>query len=352
MKEVKFIYWFAFYNEDSPSVRYRARYPLEFFREQHNIKSSLIVPGYRPKKLLLFIKYYLSAFFARKKDSIIVIQRVHSNFIYANLLKLLVTVHKKYTVYDLDDADYLYLAPKLIYSFAKKCSNITAGSRAIANHLSKFNDNIVITSSPTPDLNIVKTKRSAVFTIGWIGDYGGDHKTSLIQLVFPAIKELNFHCKLIIMGIKNPEDEHFILNYFNSNKHIEVEIPPNVDWKNEIHLQQKLVSFDIGIATLLDNEIQKSKSGIKAKQYLNNGVPVLGTKLPENDWIIKDGHNGYFCDTPNGFKKRIVEFYEMEEKIYNRFSKNARESISEFDHHKYYSDFIKIINTSHTINHQ
>ncbi len=348
MKEITFIYWFAFYNEDSPSVRYRAKYPLQFFREQYNVESSLIIPGYHPKRMFIFIKNYISALLFRKKDSVIVIQKVHSNYIYANLLKLLITVRKKYTVYDIDDADYLYLPPKPFYSFVKKCSCIAAGSRAIAEHLSKFNDNIIITTSPTTDLNIIKTIKSSVFTIGWIGGFGGDHKNSLIQLVFPAIKMLNFHCKLIIMGVKKPEDERFILDYFNSNKHIEVEIPLKLDWKNEVQLQQKIVSFDIGIATLLDNEVQRSKSGIKAKQYLNNGVPVLGTNLPENDWVIKDGYNGYFCDSPIDFKKRIIEFFKMEEKIYKRFSKNARKSINEFNHNKYYSDFMKI-KTHHTI---
>ena len=342
MKEVKYIYWFAFYNEDSPSVRYRATYPLEYFKEQYHIESSIIVPGYHPKKIFRFLKCYLSALFARKKDSLIVVQRVHSNFIYANLLRLLVTVRRKFTVYDLDDADYLYLPSKLIYSFAKKCSAITAGSRAIASHLEKYNDSIIITSSPTPDLNIYKTKKNDILTIGWIGGFGGDHKNSVSQLVFPAIKELNFPCKLIILGVLNSEDKRFVINYFRSNSHIEVEIPLFIDWKDESRLQEKIVSFDIGIATLVDNEIQRSKSGIKAKQYLNNGIPVLGTNLPENDWVIEDGYNGYFCDSSHDFKKRIIEFSEMEEKVYSQFIKNARESIKEFNHDKYYADFIKL----------
>ena len=340
MSDIKYIYWFSYYNLDSPSVRYRAKYPLEFFKENYNIESSHIIPGYAPKTAFSFIKSYCSALFFRKDNSVIVIQRVHSNFIYSSLLKLLVSIRRSDTVYDLDDADYLYCKSNSIYFFAKKCSRITAGSKAIAHHLSEFNNTILITSSPTPDLQIVKKKKSAIFTIGWIGGFGGDHKKSLIEIVFPAIKELDFKCKFILLGVTKSMDSEFIQEYISENKNIQVETPADIDWKNELSLQQKIATFDIGIATLIDNEIQRSKSGIKAKQYLNNGVPVLGTNLPENDWVIKDGVNGFFCSSIQEFKQRILEFYTMDDLLYADFSQNARKTIREFDHQKYYTDFI------------
>ena len=342
MNKIKYIYWFAYYNEDSPSVRYRGKYPLEFFKQNYNIASSLITPSYRPKKIISFIKSYFSALFFRKQNSVIVIQRVHSNFIYSTLLKLLLLFRKKDTVYDLDDADYLYCRPNSIYFFAKKCSYVAVGSKAIGDHLVQFNKNIILISSPTPDLKIIKRKRNKIFTIGWIGGFGGDHKKSLSELVFPAIKELEFNCKLILLGIIQPEDFKFIKEYFSANKNIQLEMPKNIDWKNEPVLQERIASFDIGIATLIDNEIQRSKSGIKAKQYLNNGVPVLGTNLPENDWVIKDDINGFFCSNIQEFKQQIINFHSMSEIQYSCFSDNARESIREFNHENYYTSFMKI----------
>ena len=136
---------------------------------------------------------------------------------------------------------------------------------------------------------------------------------------------------------------------FNENENIQVEIPTNIDWKNELTLQQKITAFDIGIATLIDNEIQRSKSGIKAKQYLNNGVPVLGTNLPENDWVIKDGVNGFFCSNNQEFKQRIIEFYSMNDQLYSDFLKNTRKTICEFDNQKYYTDFTIINKTAYNI---
>ena len=128
---------FAYYNLDSPSVRYRAKYPLDFAREKLNISSNLIIPVYSLKRVLNFIVGYFSALLWPKKNSLIIIQRVRSNFIYSNLLKLLVRARQKRTIYDLDDADYLELDPKVIYSFARLCNHISAGSLEIATHLKK-----------------------------------------------------------------------------------------------------------------------------------------------------------------------------------------------------------------------
>jgi len=338
--KVKHIYWFAYYNEDSPSVRYRAVYPLHYFKEHHGITYTMVVPGYRPSKMWVFAKCYVSAMLFRKKDSVIVVQRVHSNFIYSSLLKLLVVVQKRKTIYDLDDADYLYCPTHTIYFFARQCSHIMAGSKAISEHLRKFNEKITITSSPILDMCVAKIQKSDVFTIGWIGGFGGDHKKSLIEHVFPAVRDLSFTCKFVLLGVTKLEDVHFIEAYFENSTHVSLHLPIQIDWLNEVELQQQIVEFDVGIATLMDTEIQRSKSGIKAKQYLNNGVPVLGSNLPENDWVIKDGVNGYYCDSQWDFKKRIEEFYAMSDAEFMEFSSHASASKKEFDSEKYFRDFM------------
>jgi glycosyltransferase involved in cell wall biosynthesis len=341
-QKIKFIYWFAYYNLDSPSVRYRAKYPLDFFKVNKGIGNYFIIPSYKPHGIYLFLKAYFSALFFRRQNSLIVIQRVQSNFIYARLLKLLIRIRNKDTVYDLDDADYLEGNPKTIYYFAKNCQIISAGSKQIKTYLSQFNNHIVHTTSPIVDLGIVKTTRNRIFTIGWIGGFGGDHKDSLIELVFPALKELTFHLKIILIGVLNIDDKEFIEKYFQDNSNIEIEIPLEIQWNNEVEIQKRIALFDLGIATLVNSEMQVSKSGIKAKQYMNNGVPVLSTNLPENNTVVLKGFNGYFCTTTKDFKEKIDQFYKMSDADYMQFSKNARKSISNFGHNKYFSVFEKI----------
>ncbi len=262
------------------------------------------------------------------------------------MLKILIRIKKKGTVYDIDDADYLEVNPKTIFFFAKHCEKVSAGSKQIEKYLSQFNSQIIHTTSPIVDLKIVKTQRNSIFTIGWIGGFGGDHKDSLIEWVFPALNQLTFRLKLIVMGVINAVDIEFIKNYFQDKSNIEIEVPLEIDWNDEVDIQKRIVLFDVGIATLTNSEIQLSKSGIKAKQYLNNGVPVLSTNLPENNTVVVDGVNGYFCSTTQDFKERMSQFYTMTDSDYSQFSKNARESIRDFDHNKYFADFEKIMSAN------
>ena len=54
---LKHIYWFAYYNEDEPSVRYRFIYPLRYLAETHDITYSIVHPGYDRKHIAAFIRY-------------------------------------------------------------------------------------------------------------------------------------------------------------------------------------------------------------------------------------------------------------------------------------------------------
>lgn len=331
--DTKFIYWFAYYTNDSPSVRYRGEYPLAYLKNHYNINSYFITPGYTPHKIFLFIRAYFSALFFRKPDSLIVIQRIHSSFIYSTFLKLLIKVRPSKTFYDLDDADYLDYPPKTIYHFIKNCSGVLVGSRELVKNLSGLNNNILLNTSPTPDLEILKTKKNSILTIGWIGDFGGGHKEALVNFFFPALKELEFKVKLVILGVgrKHESDFQFLTDYFKSTANIILEIPRNIDWNNETEIQKRIAAFDIGVATILDNELHRSKSAFKLKQYLNNGVPVLSSDLPENNYFVNENINGFLCSTTEKFRQRIIEINEMNNAEYMKLSMQARQSIHDFD---------------------
>ncbi len=343
-RKIEFIYWFAYYNLDSPSVRYRAKYPLDSFREKNKMGSYLVIPSYTIKGIYNFLKAYISALFFRKPNSLIILQRIQSNFIYANLLKLLISVRKENTIYDLDDADYLEFNPKTLYYFVRHCDKISAGSHQIEKHLKILNNKIIQTTSPIVNLNLTKIKKNSILNIGWIGGFGGDHKKSLIEIFFPALNNVKFNCKFTILGVVRIEDINYINNYFKDKPNIAIEIPSEIDWNDENAIQNRIIKFDIGIATLIDNEMQLSKSGIKAKQYMNNGVPVLSTNLPENNIVIKEGYNGYYCNTSSEFELRLIQFNEMSNTTFMAYSKNSRETAKQFGHDNYLNELEKLKN--------
>jgi glycosyltransferase involved in cell wall biosynthesis len=175
-------------------------------------------------------------------------------------------------------------------------------------------------------------------TIGWIGDFGGGHKESLVTYFFPAIKDLPFKIKLILLGVGQKSEYSFLTDYFKSFDNVSLEMPQNINWTDEQDIQKRVSLFDIGIATLLDNELHRSKSGFKTKQYMNNGVPVLSSDIPENNKVVVHGYNGFLCRTATDFKQRIIEINEMNPDSYTILSGNARQSITNFNLDKYCKD--------------
>lgn len=338
---LKFIYWFAFYDPGSPSVRYRALYPLEYFRKNHNVNYFLVFPGYTPEAIIRFLVAYLSALFFRKKDSLIVIQRVNSNFIYGRLLKFLVRMRNSATVYDLDKADYLEYSNRSMSHFIEHCSGVSLGSKEMIAHLRNRNANIIFTPSPVPELDVVKRQRNELFTIGWIGGYDWGHRESLTMLFFPALENLPFRFQLVLLGVVNKTDIDDLQERFGNHGNIVLKIPRDINWLDEIEIQNRIAEFDIGIATLFDTPLLRSKSGIKAKQYLNNGVPVLSSDVAENNTVVIDGVNGYLCRSPGDFRQRLIEVGQMSEDEYMRMSRNARESVKNFNMEAYHRQFME-----------
>jgi len=334
-KGLRFIYWFAYYNTKSPSVRYRGYYALEFFKKEYGVGSYFVIPGYTPFKIFQFVKAWFSAMLFKKEGSLIIVQRVHSNFIYAGLLKLLVKWRKANTVYDLDDADYLEHPAETLFYFTRNCSAVSVGSNELLKNLSSGAKKITLNTSPVPQLGIIKQKKNSLFTIGWIGDFRGGHRERMLNIFFPALENLPFPVKLVLLGVSQRSAHDFLVNYFRSFINVQVEMPEVIDWDDEKSIQERIATFDIGIGTLQDNELQRSKSAFKIKQYLNNGIPVLSSDVPENNFFIEDGKNGFFCSSPEEFRQRMIEVYEMNHEDYRVLSANALATAPDFNLRKY-----------------
>lgn len=338
-KDISHIYWFAYFDLQSASVRYRGKYPLDYFKREHQIDSTLIIPSYSPRNLFHFLVVYGKVLFFAKKEDLIVIQRVQSRFIYAQLLKILVLRHPDKTVYDLDDADYLLPNPKTILFFLKRCRWISAGSEEIRKFSHALNPHVLHISSPVWDLHIRKSSRNKELHVGWIGDFGGDHQLALEQLLFPALRSVPFPLQVSLIGVKTEQDQLTIRHSLQHNPFLRIDFIPIENWTDEPKIQEHIRTFDVGIATLLPTPIQLAKSGIKAKQYLNNGVPVIATNLPENARFVHHGVNGFLAENSQDFLKYLTEFQEMSDSHYQAFTDAAWDSKSNFDHERYYQQF-------------
>lgn len=324
------IYWFAYYGLDSPSVRYRAKYPLDYLAKEKGCQSILVIPSYRPSAIFGFLFAWLFILIQPHR-AVVVIQRVQSSGVFARMLLWLIKRDSVVSIYDLDDADYLLPNSWMIERFASHCSAMAVGSDAIQDYMAEYNSNVFFVPSPVPECHHFKRKRSEPFTLGWIGDYGGDHRLGFLKYIHPALALIDFPVRLVMMGVG--EDFRSELQYiFEKLTFVELVIPGKIDWRNEWLIQEEISKWDVGLATLIDTPIQIAKSGIKVKQYLNSGVPVLCNPLAENGKLINHGENGFYCHSPEDFYEKLRYLKDLDFVRYSEMSTKASSSVAPFRH--------------------
>jgi glycosyltransferase involved in cell wall biosynthesis len=345
---IKHIYWFTYYGSVSPSTRSRGEHPLQVLREKYHITNSIVYPGYGLNNILHFLSVYLNVLFFRKPGSLLVIQKIYSNRLYANALKILIMIRKKHTLYDLDDAEYLRHPVKSLHFFLKNCATVSVSSKALEKSALQFNNHVLLNTSPVENHSYIKSGMSDKLTLGWVGDYGNgndlsyefSHKRGLNELVFPVLKELSIPFRFVLIGISKVQDIRTIREYFSGMDNMEFIIPENVDWRDEDWLYGEISRFDIGLAPLIDHEFNRAKSAYKVKQYLSCGVPVLASDVGENANFVFNGMNGFLCDSPGDYGRKIDYIAGMNKEKYCEMSGNAYRSSHSFRTEKYCDELI------------
>jgi len=311
---------------------------LKYLRQHYGITYDFVIPDKQPGKLIHFFRVYISALLFRKKDSIIVIQKVCTDRCYAKALKLLIRLQKANTLYDLDDAEYLRQPTKTLHFFLRNCSAVSVGSSFLEKYCASYNNNVFILSSAVPDHGIVKEQRNSKLCIGWLGSTGDgnliaqdfSHKKSLFNILFPAIKRLDFPCKLILLGVVLKSDKIEILEYFKDYGNIELEIPEGLSWKDDGWVYERIREFDIGVAPLLDHEFNRAKSAFKEKQYLSCGIPSVASDIGENSKFIVQNLNGILCTGSGDFFHAMEKISKMPAEDYRRMIYAAVNSKDKF----------------------
>lgn len=336
---LKHIYWFAYFNISEPSVRYRAKYVLQELKAQRGVTYTFVYPGYTLKNIVGFVFRYLSVLIFRRKDSLIVFQKIYTRGLYANLLKLLLVLRPRYTLYDIDDAEYLRRSDASINFFIKNCASCSVGSSALMDYAEKLNPQVLLLTSPVISHGFIKKPGDGPFTIGWIGYYNG-HRDNLHQLIFPALKQLPFKTRFLLLGVVTVDHANEIRQYFKDVPNVEVELPCCINWLDEAAVYEQVSRFDVGLAPLLNSEFNRAKSAFKLKQCLSCGVPVLASPVGENLTFIKEGSNGFFCEDSEDYYAHIMRIFNLPESDYWQMSRQAYESRNSFTLFAYYEQLL------------
>lgn len=343
------IYWFAPYDLRCASTRYRGKIPLDFLKENHGVSYDFYIPSRTLAGTWRLMLLFIEILFFRKQDALVVIQKVRSNRFYANILKCLIWMRPQHTLYDLDDAEQYRYPTKTFHFFIQHCTSVRVGSKALFDYCSQLNPNVMLATSPVYEHGLRKQQQNPKLHIGWVGDFGNGntqskpfaHKTSLYTLLFPALKALDFEVKFSIIGVKKPSDIPQIQAYFSDCPNIELHIPQQLDWTTDNWVYKEICTFDIGVSPLVNHPFNEAKSAFKAKQYLSCGVPVIGSKIGENTFFIKDNKNGFLVQNTADFVEKIKKVVCMNATTYMKFSTAAFQSKKAFSIQNYCATLVK-----------
>ena len=228
-------------------------------------------------------------------------------FLQATILPVFISrILKKrnpFLVFDFDDALYVRY-PKQTNTLIESSWRVIAGGHTLYDYASKLNPNTIFVPSPV-NANDYSTspRKSSRLCLGWIG--GVNTLRYLEEIVQPLnhLATQGYRFDLLLAGTYG--NKKYIPTFENINV-IEIE--------RYTHEQiPGLVSrFDLGIMPMPDGPLERGKCALKLIIYMAGARPVVCSPVGENLFVIEEGVNGYFADSPQTWEIRLAELLDSE----------------------------------------
>jgi glycosyltransferase involved in cell wall biosynthesis len=201
-------------------------------------------------------------------------------------------------VYDFDDAVYApwprldtavsegqaSLNRGLLTATLKLASSVVAGNEELAVRARRHSPAVTVVPTSVKLSETVKKHESARhLTLGWIGTDGNLVYLERMPTILERLNERpDRSLKLKIVCSRPPPA---------ASRHFEFK-----QWSLEEETDD-LLSFDVGIMPLVDNEWARGKCGFKLLQYASAGLPVVASPVGVNREIVGAGRSGFLAET-------------------------------------------------------
>jgi glycosyltransferase involved in cell wall biosynthesis len=146
------------------------------------------------------------------------------------------------------------------------------------------------------DLHQPKLKSDEII-IGWTGTHSTLKYLKELESVFFEILDQNPQIKIIIIADKQPSLK-FPFTF--------------ISWRKDTEISD-LLTFDIGVMPLPNDEWAQGKCGFKILQYMALQIPAVASPVGVNSQIIRDGVSGLLCANKEEWITKLSHVINSEE---------------------------------------
>jgi glycosyltransferase involved in cell wall biosynthesis len=216
------------------------------------------------------------------------------------------------TVALFDDATYTYYRDHPLFwvrlfcrhkidQVMRHCAHVIVWNDYLANYARQLNPNVSVVNTGI-DLRRYRVKEyqgngatsARPTSIGWIGT---PNSFPYIRPLEDVFKELSSRYNIELHVISSQD-------YVSPNIRV-----VNKPWSIQTEVAD-LLSLDIGIMPLPDDEWTRGKSGAKAVQYMGVGVPAVCSAVGVATNLIQDGANGFLATSISQWTDRLALLIE------------------------------------------
>lgn len=136
-----------------------------------------------------------------------------------------------------------------------------------------------------------RPESSGVLSVGWAGS--GTHKADLEAAAVPLRRAINkAGATLRMVGA-------------DYTKIVDTDEMEYCGWVDDVESFYTMLDFDIGVAPLVDNEFNRSKSPLKAMEYGARGIPTVASAVEPYNNYIEHGVDGFLVKHDHEWGKYI-----------------------------------------------
>lgn len=209
---------------------------------------------------------------------------------------------------------------------------VTVSTEYLGKRMAEYTDApVVVLPNCVDTVRLAKRPESeGVVSVGWAGS--GTHKADLEAAAVPLRRALNKSGAILKLA---GADYRAIMR----SERMEYS-----GWRDSVDEFYDLLDFDIGIAPLVDNEFNRSKSPLKALEYGARGIPTIASDVEPYSKYIEHGVDGFLVKYDHEWSK-YLRLLASDAELRHFMGAAARRKAETFDINLRARDWFEAYNT-------